>query len=155
MTQYATNTRSRNNGKEVSAMAISLAKDLTKEMDKESVYLMTAFLTFTTDIKSCRVDNDPVQSLARQIDYVADNRFDGKKEESVRICNLFLKFFDVKKFQKDSAQATPKGKFVAWLNQSKNAELAVALAKGKELGLSDLEALETLTLWTKKEAIPA
>lgn len=154
---FAINTKinSRNNSKPVSDLAVGLAKDLSKDLNKESVYLMTAFLTFTCDIKSCRVDNDPVQSLARQLDYVSENRFNGEMAESVKVCNLFLKFFDCKKFQKDSQQATPKGKFVAWLNQNKNAELTIALAKGKELGLSDLEALETLTLWSKQQAIPA
>lgn len=143
-----------NAGKEVKDLAIQIASDY-KEYSKEVQYLMTAYLTLLCDIKQVRVDNDPQTSLARQIQYVAENRLKGDYNRVKDILASFATFFDIKKFEQSQAKPTPKADFIAFLNTHKNIQLATALAKGKEFGLSETETLEAVALWTAGQAVSA
>lgn len=143
-----------NAGKEVKDLAIQIASDY-KAHSIEVQYLLTAYLTLLCDIKQVRVDNDPQTSLARQVQYVAENRLKGDYGKVSSILESFSKYFDIKAFEKDQSKPTPKADFVAFLNSHKNVQLATALAKGKEFGLSETETLQAITLWTAGQAISA
>lgn len=145
----ASNTR-----KEVNAKAVQIAADY-KDYSKEVQYMLTAYLTLMCDIKTVRVDNDSQTSLARQVQYVAENRLKGDYSKVLEILESFADYFDIKKFEKDQAKPTPKADFIAFLNTHKNVQLATALAKGKEFGLSDSQTLEAITLWTAGQAVSA
>lgn len=154
---FTVNTKntSRNNGnKEVNPKAIDIAA-IYKDCSVEVQYLLTAYLTLLCDIKQVRVDNDPQTSLARQIQYVADNRLGGDYKQVQGILCSFADYFDTKAFEKAQAKPTPKADFIAFLNSSPNVQLATALAKGKSLGLSDTDTLQAITLWTTGKAISA
>lgn len=143
-----------NNGKETSKDAIDIAERF-KDRSLEVQYLMTAYITLLCDIKTVRVDNDPQRSLARQIQYVTENRLKGDYKKAGDILDCFEMYFDIKKFEKAQSKPSPKADFVAFLNTHKNVQLATALAKGKELGLSDIQTLEAINLWTAGQAISA
>ena len=143
-----------NASKEVKDLAIQIAGDY-KEYSKEVQYLITAYLTLLCDIKQVRVDNDPQTSLARQVQYVAENRLKGDYSKVASILSTFSKYFDIQKFEKDQAKPTPKADFIAFLNSHKSVQLATALAKGKEFGLSETETLEAVSLWTAGQAVNA
>ena len=143
-----------NASKEVKDLAIQIAGDY-KEYSKEVQYLITAYLTLLCDIKQVRVDNDPQTSLARQVQYVAENRLKGNYGKVAEVLESFATYFDIKKFEKDQSKPTPKADFIAFLNSHKSVQLATALAKGKEFGLSDAETLQAITLWTAGQAVNA
>ena len=143
-----------NSGKEVKDLAIQIASDY-KAHSIEVQYLLTAYLTLLCDIKQVRVDNDPQTSLARQVQYVAENRLKGNYSKVSEILESFAEYFDVKKFEKDQSKPTPKADFIAFLNSHKSVQLATALQKGKEFGLSETETLEAVALWTAGQAISA
>lgn len=152
---FTINESKKNNGnKEMNQKAIEIAGDY-KAHSVEVQYLMTAYLTLLCDIKQVRVDNDPQTSLARQVQYVAENRLKGDYGKVSEILESFADYFDVKKFEKAQSKPTPKADFIAFLNSHKNVQLATALAKGKELGLSDTQTLEAVALWTAGQAISA
>ena len=143
-----------NGNKEVKDLAIQIASDY-KAHSVEVQYLLTAYLTLLCDIKQVRVDNDPQTSLARQVQYVAENRLKGNYGKVSDILESFSNFFDIKKFEKDQSKPTPKADFVAFLNSHKSVQLATALAKGKEFGLSETETLQAVALWTAGQAVNA
>lgn len=152
---FTLNESKKSNGnKEVKDIAIQIASDY-KGYSIEVQYLLTAYLTLLCDIKQVRVDNDPQTSLARQVQYVAENRLKGDYSKVADILESFSDFFDIKKFEKAQSKPTPKADFVAFLNSHKNVQLATALAKGKEFGLSETETLEAVALWTAGQAISA
>ena len=154
-TMFTVNAKkSSNAGKEMSAKAVEIASAY-KAQSVEVQYLLTAYLTLLCDIKQVRVDNDPQTSLVRQVQYVAENRLKGDYGKVADILESFSNFFDVKAFEKSQSMPTPKAEFVAFLNSHKNVQLATALAKGKELGLSDSQTLEAITLWTAGQAVNA
>lgn len=142
------------NNKEVNAKAVEIASQ-HKEQSREIQYLLTAYLTLLCDIKQVRVDNDPQTSLSRQVQYVAENRFKGDYDKVAEVLASFADYFDIKKFEKAQAKPTPKAEFVAFLNTHKSVQLATALAKGKEYGLSDIQTLEAINLWTAGQAVSA
>ena len=143
-----------NAGKEVKEQALKIAS-IYKGHSVEVQYLLTAYLTLLCDIKQVRVDNDPQTSLARQIQYVTENRLKGDYGKLADILESFSKYFDIKAFEKDQAKPTPKADFIAFLNSHKSVQLATALQKGKEFGLSETETLQAITLWTAGQAISA
>lgn len=143
-----------NAGKEIKDLAIQIAGDY-KDLSIEIQYLMTAYITLLCDIKQVRVDNDPQTSLARQVQYVAENRLKGDYGKVSKILKSFATYFDIKAFEKVQSEPTPKAEFVAFLNAHKSVQLATALAKGKEFGLSETETLQAITLWTAGQAISA
>lgn len=143
-----------NASKEVKDLAIQIASDY-KGHTVEVQYLLTAYLTLLCDIKQVRVDNDPQTSLARQVQYVAENRFKGNYSKVSEVLESFAEYFDIKKFENDQSKPTPKANFIAFLNSHKSVQLATALAKGKEFGLSDTETLQAITLWTAGQAVSA
>ena len=143
-----------NASKEANPKAVEIA-NACKSLSKEVQYLLTAYLTLLCDIKQVRVDNDPQTSLARQVQYVADNRFKGDYCKVASILSTFSNYFDIQKFEKDQSKPTPKAEFVAFLNSHKSVQLATALAKGKEFGLSETETLEAVSLWTAGQAVNA
>lgn len=152
---FTLNEKKTNNGnKEVNAMAVQIASEY-KAHSVEVQYLLTAYLTLLCDIKQVRVDNDPQTSLARQVQYVAENRLKGDYGKVSSILESFKDYFDTKKFEKDQSKPTPKADFIAFLNSHKTVQLATALAKGKEYGLSETETLQAITLWTAGQAISA
>lgn len=154
-TMFILNEKKTNNGnKEMNAKAIEIA-DEYKVYSVEVQYLITAYLTLLCDIKQVRVDNDPQQSLTRQIQYVTENRLKGDYSKAKDILESFEVYFDVKKFEKAQSKPTPKAEFVAFLNSHKTIQLATALQKGKEYGLSDSETLQAITLWTAGQAVNA
>jgi len=147
--------KSLNNGnKEMNPKAIEIASQF-KELTTESQYLLTAYITLLCDIKTVRVDNDCQRSLARQIEYVTENRLKGDYSKAKSILESFATYFNVKEFEKAQSKPTPKANFIAFLNSHKNVQLATALAKGKECGLSDIETLESINLWTVGQAVNA
>lgn len=141
-------------GKEVSAKAVEIASQY-KGHSVEVQYLITAYITLLCDIKTVRVDNDPQASLARQVQYVAENRLKDDYDRTAEILESFSKYFDIKAFEKDQAKPTPKADFIVFLNSHKSIQLATALRKGKEFGLSDTETLQAITLWTEGQAVSA
>lgn len=143
-----------NAGKEIKDLAIQIAGDY-KDLSVEVQYLMTAYLTLLCDIKQVRVDNDPQTSLARQVQYVAENRLKGDYGKVSKILKSFATYFDIKAFEKVQSEPTPKAEFVAFLNAHKNVQLAVALQKGREFGLSETETLQAVALWTAGQAVNA
>lgn len=143
-----------NSGKEVKDSAIQIASDY-KCHSVEVQYLLTAYLTLLCDIKQVRVDNDPQTSLARQVQYVAENRLKGNYSKVSEILESFAEYFDIKKFEKDQSKPTPKADFIAFLNSHKSVQLATALSKGKEFGLSETETLQAVALWTAGQAVSA
>lgn len=143
-----------NGGKEVNAKAVEIASDY-KGHSVEVQYLLTAYLTLLCDIKQVRVDNDPQSSLARQVQYVAENRLKGDYGKVASILESFAEYFDIKKFEKSQSKPTPKADFIAFLNSHKSVQLATALAKGKEFGLSETQTLEAVALWTAGQAVSA
>lgn len=143
-----------NASKEVKDSAVQIAAGY-KAYSIEVQYLLTAYLTLLCDIKQVRVDNDPQTSLARQVQYVAENRLKGNYGKVSEILASFAEYFDIKAFEKAQSRPTPKADFVAFLNTHKNVQLATALAKGKEFGLSDSQTLDAITLWTAGQAISA
>ena len=149
-----TTPKKTNGGKELNGKAVQIAADY-KAYSVEVQYLLTAYLTLLCDIKQVRVDNDPQTSLARQVQYVADNRLKGDYGKVADILESFSEYFDTKKFEKAQSKPTPKADFIAFLNSHKNVQLATALQKGKEFGLSDTQTLEAITLWTAGQAISA
>lgn len=152
---FTVNESKKSNGsKEVNEQALKIAS-IYKEYSKEVQYLLTAYLTLLCDIKQVRVDNDPQASLARQCQYVAENRFKGDYNRVAEILASYGDFFDVKGFEKAQSQPTPKANFITFLNINKNVQLAAALQKGKALGLSEAETLEAITLWTTGQAVTA
>ena len=153
---FAINTKaaSGNATKTINPEAVALAATY-KDLSLETQYLMTAYLTLLCSIKQVRVDNDPQTSLARQIQYVAENRLSGDYGKVSQILNSFGDYFAVGRFEKAMNKPTPKADFVAFLNSNKSVQLATALAKGKSLGLSDKETLEAITLWTAGQAVNA
>ena len=152
---FTVNESKKSNGnKEVNTKAIDIASRYTGH-SKEVQYLLTAYLTLLCDIKTVRVDNDPQASLARQVQYVAENRFKGEYGKVEEILASFGDFFDIKGFEKAQSKPTPKAIFIAFLNINKNVQLAAALQKGKALGLSEAETLEAITLWTTGQAVTA
>lgn len=152
---FTLNESKKSNGnKELNAKAVEIASQY-KAHSVEVQYMITAYLTLLCDIKQVRVDNDPQTSLARQIQYVADNRLKGDYSRVKDILASFADFFDIKAFEKAQAKPTPKADFIAFLNSHKNVQLATALAKGKELGLSDAETLQAVALWTAGQAVSA
>lgn len=153
---FITNTKAtvRNTNKTVDQRAVDLAV-LYKEHSTEVQYLLTAYITLLCDIKQVRVDNDPQSSLARQIQYVAENRLNGDYKKVQDILCSFGDYFDIRKFEQSQAKPTPKAEFVAFLNTNKTVQLAAAIRKGKELGLSDNETLQAITLWTAGQAVSA
>ena len=151
---FTTNEKKASAGKEVNQKAIEVA-NACKVLSKEVQYLLTAYLTLLCDIKQVRVDNDPQTSLARQVQYVAENRLKGDYSKVASILSTFSKYFDIQKFEKDQAKPTPKADFIAFLNSHKSVQLATALAKGKEFGLSETETLEAVSLWTAGQAVNA
>ena len=151
---FTTNEKKASAGKEVNPKAIEVA-NACKVLSKEVQYLLTAYLTLLCDIKQVRVDNDPQTSLARQVQYVAENRLKGDYSKVASILSTFSKYFDIQKFEKDQAKPTPKADFIAFLNSHKSVQLATALAKGKEFGLSETETLEAVSLWTAGQAVNA
>lgn len=152
---FTINEKKQSNGnKEVKDLAVQIASDY-KAHSVEVQYLLTAYLTLLCDIKQVRVDNDPQTSLARQVQYVAENRLKGNYGKVAEILESFATYFDIKKFEKDQSKPTPKADFVAFLNSHKNVQLATALAKGKEFGLSETETLQAITLWTAGQAVNA
>lgn len=146
--------QSLNAGKEIKDLAIQIASDY-KDLSKETQYLLTAYLTLLCDIKQVRVDNDPQASLARQVQYVAENRFKSNYGKVSEILESFATYFNIKEFEKAQSKPTPKAEFIAFLNSHKNVQLATALAKGKEYGLTDIETLESINLWTAGQAVSA
>ena len=152
---FTINESKKSNGnKEIKDLAIQIASDY-KAYSVEVQYLMTAYLTLLCDIKQVRVDNDPQTSLARQVQYVAENRLKGDYGKVAEILESFAEYFDIKKFEKAQSKPTPKADFIAFLNSHKTVQLATALQKGKELGLSDTQTLEAITLWTAGQAVNA
>lgn len=152
---FTINEKKTSNGnKELNSKAVQIASDY-KAHSVEVQYLLTAYLTLLCDIKQVRVDNDPQTSLARQVQYVAENRLKGDYGKVSDILESFSEYFDVKKFEKAQAKPTPKADFIAFLNSHKSVQLATALQKGKEYGLSDTETLQAITLWTAGQAISA
>ena len=143
-----------NGNKELSVNAVQIASDY-KEYSIEVQYLITAYLTLLCDIKQVRVDNDPQASLARQVQYVAENRLKGDYSKVSDILASFATYFDIQKFEKDQAEPTPKANFIAFLNAHKTVQLATALSKGKEFGLSETETMQAITLWTTGQAVSA
>ena len=143
-----------NGNKELSVNAVQIASDY-KEHSVEVQYLITAYLTLLCDIKQVRVDNDPQASLARQVQYVAENRLKGDYSKVSDILASFATYFDIQKFEKDQAEPTPKANFIAFLNAHKTVQLATALSKGKEFGLSETETMQAITLWTTGQAVSA
>lgn len=143
-----------NSGKEVNEQALKIAS-IYKPCSVEVQYLLTAYITLLCDIKTVRVDNDPQTSLARQIQYVTENRLKGDYNKLADILESFSKYFDIKKFENDQRKPTPKADFVAFLNSHKSVQLATALQKGKEFGLSETETLQAITLWTAGQAVNA
>ena len=146
--------KTQNGNKEVNAKAVQIAAAY-KELSRETQYLLTAYLTLLCDIKQVRVDNDPQTSLARQVQYVTENRLKGDYSKVSDILASFADYFDIKAFEKAQAKPTPKADFIAFLNSHKSVQLATALSKGKELGLSDSQTLEAITLWTAGQAVNA
>lgn len=142
------------NNKEMNVVAIEIASTC-KDLSVEVQYLITAYLTLLCDIKQVRVDNDPQASLARQVQYVAENRLKGDYVRARAIINSFADYFDIKAFEKAQSKPTPKAEFIAFLNSHKNVQLATALSKGKEYGLTDSQTLEAITLWTEGQAVNA
>lgn len=140
--------------KETSKEALAIAERF-KDRSLEVQYLMTAYITLLCDIKTVRVDNDSQRSLARQIQYVTENRLKGDYKKASDILDCFEMYFDVKLFEKAQSKPTPKAEFIAFLNQHKNVQLATALSKGKEYGLTDIETLESINLWTAGQAVNA
>ena len=152
---FTINEKKTSNGnKELNAKAVQIASEY-KAHSVEVQYLMTAYLTLLCDIKQVRVDNDPQTSLARQVQYVAENRLKGDYSKVSDILESFTDYFDIKKFEKAQSKPTPKADFVAFLNSHKSVQLATALQKGKEFGLSETQTLEAITLWTAGQAISA
>ena len=152
---FTINEKKTNNGsKEINARAVEIASAY-KEHTVEVQYLITAYLTLLCDIKQVRVDNDPQTSLARQVQYVAENRFKSNYGKVAEVLASFAAYFDISAFEKNQSKPTPKAEFIAYLNQHKNIQLATALYKGKEYGLSDTETLESINLWTAGQAINA
>ena len=152
---FTINEKKTSNGnKELNVKAVQIASEY-KAHSVEVQYLMTAYLTLLCDIKQVRVDNDPQTSLARQVQYVAENRLKGDYSKVSDILESFAEYFDVKKFEKAQSKPTPKADFIAFLNSHKSVQLATALQKGKEYGLSDTQTLEAITLWTAGQAISA
>ena len=150
---FTTNVKKSSNGpKEQNAKAIEIA-GAYKALSVEVQYMLTAYLTLLCDIKQVRVDNDPQTSLARQVQYVADNRLKGDYNKLAAILESFFKYFNTKAFEKDQAKPTPKADFIAFLNTHKSIQLATALSKGEEFGLSSAETLEAITLWTAGQAV--
>ena len=151
---FTINEKKTNGNKEVKDLAVQIASDY-KAHSVEVQYLLTAYLTLLCDIKQVRVDNDPQASLARQVQYVAENRLKGDYGKVSDILESFADYFDVKKFEKAQSKPTPKADFIAFLNSHKSVQLATALQKGKEFGLSDTETLQAITLWTAGQAVNA
>lgn len=151
---FTVNEKKTNGNKEVKDIAIQIASDY-KAHSVEVQYLLTAYLTLLCDIKQVRVDNDPQTSLARQVQYVAENRLKGNYSKVSDILESFAEYFDIKKFEKAQSKPTPKADFIAFLNSHKNVQLSAALSKGKELGLSETETLEAVALWTAGQAVSA
>lgn len=152
---FTVSEKKTNNGnKELNVKAVTIASQY-KAHSVEVQYLLTAYLTLLCDIKQVRVDNDPQTSLARQVQYVAENRLKGDYGKVSDILASFATFFDIKAFEKAQAKPTPKADFIAFLNTHKNVQLATALAKGKEFGLSDTQTLEAVALWTAGQAVSA
>ena len=152
---FTINEKKTSNGnKELNVKAVQIASEY-KAHSVEVQYLMTAYLTLLCDIKQVRVDNDPQTSLARQVQYVAENRLKGDYSKVSDILESFTDYFDIKKFEKAQSKPTPKADFVAFLNSHKSVQLATALQKGKEFGLSETQTLEAITLWTAGQAISA
>ena len=152
---FTINEKKTSNGnKELNVKAVQIASEY-KAHSVEVQYLMTAYLTLLCDIKQVRVDNDPQTSLARQVQYVAENRLKGDYSKVSDILESFAEYFDVKKFEKAQSKPTPKADFIAFLNSHKSVQLATALQKGKEYGLSDTQTLEAITLWTAGQAVNA
>lgn len=143
-----------NAGKEVNVQAVKVAS-IYKVCSVEVQYLLTAYITLLCDIKTVRVDNDPQTSLARQIQYVTENRLKGDYDKLAAILESFSKYFDIKAFEKDQSKPTPKADFIAFLNSHKSVQLATALQKGKEFGLSETEILQAVALWTAGQAVSA
>ena len=143
-----------NASKEVNEQALKIAS-IYKVCSVEVQYLLTAYITLLCDIKQVRVDNDPQTSLARQVQYVTENRLKGDYGKLADILESFSKYFDIKAFEKDQSKPTPKADFVAFLNSHKNVQLATALQKGKEFGLSETQTLEAVALWTAGQAVSA
>lgn len=152
---FTINESKKSNGsKEVKDLAVQIASDY-KAYSVEVQYLLTAYLTLLCDIKQVRVDNDPQTSLARQVQYVAENRFKSNYGKVSEILESFATYFDIKAFEKAQSKPTPKADFIAFLNSHKNVQLATALQKGKEYGLSDTETLQAVALWTAGQAVSA
>lgn len=151
---FTLNEKKTSNGKEVNEQALKIASDY-KGHSVEVQYLLTAYLTLLCDIKQVRVDNDPQTSLARQVQYVAENRLKGDYGKVSSILESFADYFDIKKFEKSQSKPTPKADFIAFLNSHKSVQLATALQKGKEFGLSETQTLEAVALWTAGQAISA
>lgn len=152
---FTINESKKSNGnKEIKDLAVQIAGDY-KDLSIEVQYLMTAYLTLLCDIKQVRVDNDPQTSLARQVQYVAENRLKGDYGKVSTILGSFSKYFDIKAFEKTQSTPTTKANFISYLNSHKNIQLAIALQKGRELGLSDNQTLEAITLWTAGQAVNA
>ena len=151
---FTVNEKKQSNTKVSSKEAIVIAERF-KDRSIEVQYLMTAYLTLLCDIKQVRVDNDPQKSLSRQIQYVAENRLKGDYQKAGDILDCFDTYFDTKAFDKSQSKPTPKANFIAFLNAHKNVQLATALQKGKEFGLSDSQTLEAVTLWTAGQAVSA
>ena len=151
---FTINEKKTNANKELKPKAVAIASEY-KAYSVEVQYLMTAYLTLLCDIKQVRVDNDPQTSLARQVQYVAENRLKSDYGKVADILGSFADYFDIKKFEKTQAKPTPKADFIAFLNSHKNIQLATALAKGKEFGLSETETLQAVALWTAGQAVNA
>lgn len=152
---FTINESKKSNGnKELNPKAVEIAS-LYKDLSIEIQYLMTAYITLLCDIKTVRVDNDPQTSLARQIQYVTENRLKGDYGKIASILESFSKYFDIKAFEKVQSTPTTKANFVSYLNSHKSIQLATALQKGRELGLSDTQTLEAITLWTAGQAVSA
>lgn len=149
-----TKTTARNTSKAVSPEAVKLAA-IYKDWSTEVQYLLTAYLTLLCDIKQVRVDNDPQASLTRQVQYVAENRLNGDYKKVQEVLCTFGDYFHLEAFEKAQHKPTPKADFVAFLNTNKSVQLATALAKGKQLGLSDIETMQAISLWTAGQAVSA
>lgn len=143
------------NAVNASEKAFDIAHRYGDGKSKEVVYLMTAYITLLCDIKKVQVNNEHLDSLARQVQYITDNRFKGDFSKTEEVLKSFSDYFDIKAFEKAQSKPTPKADFIAFLNTHKNVQLATALAKGKEYGLTDTETLESINLWTAGQAVNA
>ena len=152
---FATNEKANSHAVKASDKAIAIANLYGKDKSKEVIYLMTGYITLLCDIKKVQVNNEPLDSLARQVQYITDNRFNGDFDKTEEVLASFERFFNIKEFEKAQSKPTPKANFIAFLNTHKSVQLATALAKGKEFGLSDTQTLEAINLWTAGQAVNA